>query len=105
MDGYGHHEEQYLLHEHHQEQYSLHEQHPRQHAKSRFQFLIFLIPFLVIPGLTGLTLSLQALLYPIVAESKGASATQYGPVVGTIYLSLFIFGKLRTSQNLWMRIN
>lgn len=84
MDGYNN-EDQYLLHQ----QYS------RQQTKSRFQFLIFVIPFLLIPGLTGLTLSLQALLYPIVAESKGASTIQYGPVVGGIYLSLFIFGELQ----------
>ena len=89
MDRYN--EEQYLLHQQNSRQHT--SQNSRQHTKSRFQFLLFLIPFLLIPGLTGLTLSLQALLYPIVAEYKGASTTQYGPVVGTIYLSLFIFGE------------
>ena len=80
----GNNEEQYLLQQ---------QQQPRQRTKSKFQYWIFIIPFLGIPGLSGLTLSLQTLLYPIVAETKGAKATQYGPVVGAIYLSLFVFGE------------
>ena len=40
----------------------------------------------------GLTDSIQAPFYPIVAESKGASVGEYGSVFGVIHLAIFVSG-------------
>ena len=42
----------------------------------------------------GLTDSIQAPFYPIVAESKGASVGEYGSVFGVIHLAIFVSGPI-----------
>ena len=41
-----------------------------------------------------LNLLFKATFYPIEAERKGATASQFGAVFGIIHLSLFMFGRL-----------
>ena len=42
----------------------------------------------------GLTDSIQAPFYPIVAESKGASVGEYGSVFGVSHLAIFVSGPI-----------
>ena len=62
-------------------------------AATNSEFFKTILPFLFLQCSVGLCASLQATFYPIEAESKGATAAQFGAVFGIIHLSLFIFGK------------
>ena len=61
---------------------------------SKYAFLRTIAPFMVLQASIGLCASLQATFYPIEAEVKGATASQFGAVFGIIHLALFIFGQL-----------
>ena len=61
---------------------------------SKSFFIRTIIPFLLLQFSVGLCASLQATFYPIEATLKGASASQFGAVLGIIHLSLFIFGEI-----------
>ena len=61
---------------------------------TKSNFVKTILPFMFLQASVGLCASLQATFYPIEAELKGATASQFGAVFGIIHLSLFIFGKI-----------
>ena len=67
---------------------------------SKYAFLRTIAPFMVLQASIGLCASLQATFYPIEAEVKGATASQFGAVFGIIHLALFIFGQLKLLTSL-----
>ena len=65
---------------------------------SKYEFIRTVAPFMVLQAAVGLCASLQATFYPIEAELKGATASQFGAVFGIIHLSLFMFGECQGSE-------
>jgi len=67
---------------------------PERKKVTKSQFIMTVAPFMLLQASVGLCASLQATFYPIEAEKKGATPSQFGAVFGIIHVSLFTFGPI-----------